>query len=127
MNICSYKAEVAAEFINRRISGAEVIPHNNKIQDFDQAFYQDFHFIICGLDSIVARRWINGMVLSLLDYKEDGSVDKNTMKPIIDGGTEGFKGNARVILPGITACVECTLDLFPPQVSIVTTNLLIIT
>ena len=117
MNICSYKAEVAAEFINRRISGAEVIPHNNKIQDFDKNFYQDFHFIICGLDSIVARRWINGMVLSLLDYNETGSVDKTTMKPIIDGGTEGFKGNCRVILPGITACVECTLDLFPPQVS----------
>jgi len=112
-----YKAEVAAEFINRRISGAEVIPHNNKIQDFDQDFYRDFHFIICGLDSIVARRWINGMVLSLLDYNDDGSLNRATMKPIIDGGTEGFKGNARVILPGITACVECTLDLFPPQIN----------
>ena len=56
------------------------------------------------------------MILSLLEYNDDGSVDMSTMKPIIDGGTEGFKGNARVILPGITACVECTLDLFPPQV-----------
>ena len=56
------------------------------------------------------------MVLSLLEYNDDGSVDMSTMKPIIDGGTEGFKGNARVILPGITACIECTLDLFPPQV-----------
>ena len=64
----------------------------------------------------MARRWINGMILSLLEYNDDGSVDMSTMKPIIDGGTEGFKGNARVILPGITACVECTLDLFPPQV-----------
>ena len=30
----------------------------------------------------------------------------------------GFKGNARVIVPGLTACVECTLDLYPPQVSV---------
>lgn len=29
----------------------------------------------------------------------------------------GFKGNARVIMPGLTACIECNLDLFPQQVS----------
>lgn len=28
-----------------------------------------------------------------------------------------FPGNARVILPGLTACIDCTLDLFPPQIN----------
>lgn len=37
--------------------------------------------------------------------------------PMIDGGTEGFKGNVRVMIPGMTACIDCTLDLYPPQVS----------
>jgi ubiquitin-activating enzyme E1 C len=86
------------------------------IQDYGSDFYSKFNIVVCGLDSIVARRWINGMLLSLLEYDEDGSVNPSTIVPLIDGGTEGFKGNARVILPGITACVECTLDLFPPQV-----------
>ena len=58
------------------------------------------------------------MVMSLLEYDDvDGSLIQSSIIPIIDGGTEGFKGNARVILPGLTACIECTLDLFPPQVS----------
>jgi len=57
------------------------------------------------------------MLISMLDYNDDGSVDSSSLIPIIDGGTEGFKGSARVILPGLTACIECTLDLFPPQVN----------
>lgn len=117
--------------------------------------YVEFHIIVCGLDSIIARRWINGMVvcidyiimmssikccfflkLSLLKYDENDELDQTSIIPLIDGGTEGieinasmihtctmscdpigFKGNARVVLPGISACIDCTLDLYPPQVS----------
>ena len=75
-----------------------------------------FHIVVCGLDSIVARRWINGLLVSMLVYDEQGQLDQNSVIPMVDGGTEGFKGNARVILPGLTACVECTLDYYPPQV-----------
>ncbi|CAB1329836.1 unnamed protein product [Coregonus sp. 'balchen'] len=74
-----------------------------------------FHIIVCGLDSIIARRWMNGMLISLLSY-EDGVLDPRSIIPLIDGGTEGFKGNARVILPGMTACIDCTLELYPPQI-----------
>ncbi|KAH8420999.1 hypothetical protein KR222_001599 [Zaprionus bogoriensis] len=116
-DIGSSKAECAARFINGRVPSCKVTPHFSKIQDFDETFYQQFHLIVCGLDSIVARRWINGMLLSMLRYEEDNSIDVSSIIPMIDGGTEGFKGNARVILPGFTACIECTLDLFPPQVN----------
>ncbi|XP_038067977.1 NEDD8-activating enzyme E1 catalytic subunit-like [Patiria miniata] len=110
------KANVAADFINQRIPGCNVTPHFKKIQDYDDTFYRQFHIVINGLDSIVARRWMNSMMLSLVNY-EDGAVDPTSIVPMIDGGTEGFKGNARVILPGMTACVECTLELYPPQIT----------
>ncbi|KAA0203329.1 hypothetical protein HAZT_HAZT007036, partial [Hyalella azteca] len=90
--------------------------HYCKIQDFDESWYQQFHIIVCGLDSVVARRWINSVLVSLLQYT-DGELDQSSVIPLIDGGTEGFKGSARVVLPGMTACIECTLDLFPPQIT----------
>uniref|UniRef100_A0A8D3AHD7 NEDD8-activating enzyme E1 catalytic subunit n=1 Tax=Scophthalmus maximus TaxID=52904 RepID=A0A8D3AHD7_SCOMX len=110
------KADVAADFINSRVPGCCVVPHFKKIQDLDETFYRQFHIIVCGLDSVVARRWMNGMLLSLLVY-EDGILDPGSIIPLIDGGTEGFKGNARVILPGMTACIDCTLELYPPQIN----------
>lgn len=79
-------------------------------------YYSQFHLIICGLDSIEARRWINATLISMIDEDEPES-----LKPIVDGGTEGkqkntniilgFKGQARVILPGISSCYECSLDM----------------
>eukprot|EP00049_Salpingoeca_infusionum_P004734 m.82948 g.82948 ORF g.82948 m.82948 type:complete len:431 (-) comp12706_c0_seq2:1288-2580(-) len=109
------KATVAAEFINKRVAGCNVVPHFKKIQEFDASFYRKFHMVICGLDSVKARRWINSMLVSLVQYDADGSVKQETVIPLIDGGTEGFLGNCRVILPGVSPCVECTLYLFPPQ------------
>lgn len=94
-----------------------------KIQDKDEAYYMQFHIIICGLDSIEARRWISATLVNMVDDENPES-----LKPLIDGGTEGmfpyhsnraylisyfsgFRGQARVILPTVTSCYECSLDL----------------
>ncbi|CAD6185799.1 unnamed protein product [Caenorhabditis auriculariae] len=111
------KAEVAAAFIEKRVSGCSVTPYNCRIEDKPAEFYRRFTLVICGLDSIAARRWINAMLCDLVQTLPNGEIDQTTIVPMIDGGTEGFKGNARVIYPRMSACVDCTLDLFPPQVN----------
>lgn len=68
------KAECAAKFINSRIPNCNVVAHFCKIQDFDETFYRQFNIIVCGLDSIVARRWINGMIVSMINYDDDGNL-----------------------------------------------------
>ncbi|KAK4157864.1 hypothetical protein C8A00DRAFT_39868 [Chaetomidium leptoderma] len=107
------KAEVAARFVEKRVKGVKITPHNCKIQDFDEDFYMQFQLVICGLDSIEARRWINATLINMVDEDVEDSY-----KPLIDGGTEGFKGQARVIFPTVTSCIECQLDMHAPRAAV---------
>lgn len=102
------KATTAANFVMRRVPGVRVTPYHGKIQDKDNEYYKQFSIIICGLDSVDARRWMSATLVNLCEEEE-------CIKPLIDGGTEGFKGQARVILPGITSCYECSLDMLNKQ------------
>jgi hypothetical protein len=43
-----------------------------------------FNLVICGLDSVEARRWINATLVNLVDPE-----NLESLKPLIDGGTEG--------------------------------------
>ena len=108
------KAEAAAAFVNKRVAGVQVHPFHGKMQDKPEEYYQKFHVVICGLDSVPARRWINSTLVNLLAEDDEGNVDLDTVVPMIDAGTEGFKGHTRVIFPGVTSCLECTIELFPP-------------
>lgn len=124
------KATVAANFIMQRVPGVKVTPIYGKIQDQDDEYYMQFNIVVSGLDSIEARRWLNMKLISLVDEENPES-----LKPMIDGGTEGeypsihadwncrvadrsvpgFAGQARVILPTITACFDCGLNLHAPR------------
>lgn len=66
-------------------------------------------------DNIEARQWLNSTLVSLVQFDESGSIDHDTVIPLIDGGTEGFGGQARVFLPRITSCFECSLVSMPAQ------------
>ena len=109
-DVGKYKAEVVAEFIQRRCPWVKVTWHKDMIQKFDDDFFNSFQVIINGLDNIEARRWVNCKIVGLCTDRAAPA----TM--LIDGGTEGFQGQARLIIPYKTACYECTMKLLPPQV-----------
>ena len=111
------KALCAARAVQRRVAGVAVTPHFCRIEEKPDDWYRQFHVIVLGLDSIEARSYVNKVACSFMAFDKDGAVDPSTIKPMIDGGTEGFKGHARVLLPGVTPCFECTSWLFPPQVA----------
>jgi molybdopterin/thiamine biosynthesis adenylyltransferase len=79
------KAEVAAKFVEKRVKGVKITPYCGKIQDKDEDYYMQFGLVICGLDSIEARRWINATLVAMVDEENPDS-----LKPLIDGGTEGM-------------------------------------
>lgn len=90
-----------------RVPGVKVTAHFCKIQDFDHDFYRQFALIICGLDSIDARRWMNAMIYKLYD-----SADPSTIIPMLDGGTEG-----QIVIAIIYTVKKSNLKLFNLQVS----------
>lgn len=66
------------------MKGVKITPYVGKIQDKDQSYYMQFKMIVCGLDSIEARRWINSMLVGMVDGE-----NLESLKPLIDGGSEG--------------------------------------
>lgn len=77
-----------------RAKNVHITPYCGKIQDKDEEYYMQFNLVICGLDSIEARRWINAKLVGMVDDN-----DPDSLKPLIDGGTEGmyFRSGIEVI------------------------------
>ncbi|KAA6391199.1 MAG: putative ubiquitin-activating enzyme E1 C [Streblomastix strix] len=103
------KAVIAADFVNTRVQGCKIMPYVGDLTKKPIEFYKDYNIIISGLDAIEPRRWINAL---LVKFAREGNII-----PFIDGGSEGFGGQVRVMLPTISACFDCGLDLIPPAVT----------
>ncbi|KAG0668582.1 hypothetical protein C6P45_004553 [Maudiozyma exigua] len=104
------KATVAVDYIRRRIPQTSITLESvvRDLTTLGLEFYEQFDFIISGLDAIQPRRFINEMIIRIA---ETTSFEK--LIPFIDGGTEGLKGHVKTVIPGITACWECSITTLP--------------
>lgn len=114
-DIGRYKAQVAADYINRwserqteACTRAEA--HCVDLMSMGPDFYRQFDFVISGLDAVQPRRFVNQMLVQLTR-----SSNFESCIPLIDGGTEGLHGHVKTIIPGVTACWECSIDTLPQQ------------
>jgi len=111
------KALVAASFVNKRVFGAHIKPHHGRIEQFSDEFYCNFHIVLSGLDSVPARRWLNQKLVAQAIPSDDTEgptkYRPETLITCVNGGTEGWKGECRVMTPFKTPCFECLVDLFP--------------
>lgn len=69
-----------------QMSNGTASSYYGKIQDKDEDYYMQFNVIICGLDSVEARRWMNATLVNMFDPE-----NMDSLKPMIDGGTEGAR------------------------------------
>lgn len=111
-NIGKPKAIIASDAVINRlcVKDLQIQPYFARIEDFDDEFYLQFTMVICGLDSIEARRWINSKLVHL-------AINRDKIIPMIDGGTEGFQGSVKFIIPTLTACFECYMPLVPEKIT----------
>ncbi|CAR24230.1 NEDD8-activating protein UBA3 [Lachancea thermotolerans CBS 6340] len=111
------KALVAARFINEKnimgLGGRPVVvtAHFQDLTLLDRKFIERFTLIVSGLDSIEARRFMN---MQLVRITFESRFEKCI--PFIDGGSEGLKGHCKTIIPGFSACYECSLDTLPAKI-----------
>ncbi len=96
-DVGQFKAHAAAKAVQDLSPEAVVQPLvANILYDCGLGLFHWSDMIIAGLDNREARLWINRCAWKM-------------NRPWIDGAIEGINGVARVFLPGIPPCYECTL------------------
>ena len=91
------KADVAAEAVRNIFPQAHIRPiTGDVVHGLGLGLFAWADIVLAGLDNREARLWINRACWKL-------------NKPWIDGAIEGINGVARVFLPGVPPCYECTL------------------
>ncbi|CAL9730274.1 NEDD8-activating enzyme E1 catalytic subunit [Monosporozyma unispora] len=110
-DIGKYKAQVAAKYVDEKFTGVvKVEPLVTDLTTLSRDFYEQYQLIISGLDAIEPRRYINQMCIQIAQLSQFGNII-----PLIDGGVESLKGHVKLIIPGVTACWECSISTLPNQ------------
>eukprot|EP00941_MAST-03F_sp_MAST-3F-sp1_P004702 g4702.t1 len=126
-DVGSGKAFAAAAAVMKRCPGVTVTPRCSYIQEEILGkkslgdlkgppidFFRQFKVVVCGLDNVEARAWMSDRLVEFVGMNQ-GRVDPSTVTPMIDGGTEGFKGQVHLVIPYVNPDFSKRLWMFPKQ------------
>lgn len=103
-DVGSLKASSAAAWLRSKRPEWQVTYVHDPVDMMPLSFFKKFTFVICAVDNLEARRFVNAACC------QAGS------PVLIEGGTEGWMGHARIVYPGtIYGCLECDLSLYHKQ------------
>lgn len=88
------KAEAVSKRVKELNKETDVVAINSVIQEVNDNLYKKADVVISCLDNIASRLHLNARAYFF-------------MKPLIDGGTDGWFGKVQVVVPPDTACIEC--------------------
>ena len=117
------KASCAAAFVKRVVPDVNISIDKCFIQNIPNkdTFYKQFDLVVCGLDNLKARKWMSDRLMQNVSFGacvETGGakLDKKSCVPMIDGGTEGFKGQTHLVVPYQNASFsERVKEYFPER------------
>ena len=92
-----YKARVLAERL-AEVTDVSVDYYVDKLQNIDENVLKEYDIVLGCLDNIEARLYINAHAY----YHR---------MPYIDGATYGMIGKVQVIVPPITPCLQCSMNV----------------
>lgn len=99
-NVGQSKSEVAISIAKREYAASEnglnlrAIHKSITLAEFDVDFFKQYTFVINALDNRAARSHVNRMCLA-------------AEIPLLESGTAGYTGQAKLIKNGLTSCYEC--------------------
>lgn len=104
------KAEVAAARVMERVAGVAVTPHFARIEDKPNEWYQRFHIIVLGLDSLEARSYMNAVACSFLEYDEVGGCAFRSSRSILIETVKRARGSVRPFRARVRLCLSLTVN-----------------
>eukprot|EP00375_Theileria_parva_P003440 XP_766122.1 hypothetical protein [Theileria parva strain Muguga] len=120
-DVGKFKSQIAFENIKPWNTSKFPQFYVGRVEELSLKLLSEFDVIFSALDTIQSRRWLNSAFFEIYRFYNISNTNSqlsedNSLKILIDGGSQDLYGHVRVIRPGFTSCLECSLTLYSSEI-----------